>query len=224
MKCKNCNENDAVKYSKYSNGKFCGKKCARAFSTKEKRKEINEKVSKKLSKHLYKNLVCIICGSNFQNIHYYYRGTCSAECYRQLLSIKAKKRIVLDDTRKKLSTIAKQRNFGHTSKQAVYYKMKNGDVIYLHSSYEEKTANSLDENNIKWIRPKPLRYIGKDEKEHRYYPDFYLSDFDTYIDTKNDYLIKKDADKIKRVSDQNKVMVLIIDRNNLEWDNIRQRI
>lgn len=48
MKCKNCEENDAVKYSKYSNGNFCCRKCARAYSSKEKRKEINKKVSSKL--------------------------------------------------------------------------------------------------------------------------------------------------------------------------------
>jgi Zn finger protein HypA/HybF involved in hydrogenase expression len=47
-KCKYCEINDAIKYSKYSSGDFCSKKCANGFSTKEKRKEINEKVSKKL--------------------------------------------------------------------------------------------------------------------------------------------------------------------------------
>lgn len=48
-KCKCCNINDAIKYSKYSNGEFCSSKCARSFSTKEKRIEINKIVSKKLS-------------------------------------------------------------------------------------------------------------------------------------------------------------------------------
>ena len=48
-KCLNCNENDATKYSKYTNGKFCSSKCARSYSTKEKRKEINERVSEKLT-------------------------------------------------------------------------------------------------------------------------------------------------------------------------------
>jgi hypothetical protein len=47
-KCKCCNENDAIKYSKYSNGDFCSRKCARAFSSKEKRSEINKAVSLKL--------------------------------------------------------------------------------------------------------------------------------------------------------------------------------
>jgi hypothetical protein len=68
MKCKNCNENEAIKYSKYSNGEFCSRECARAYSTKEKRVEINEKVKlilqKKLPKHIrYYN--CDKCGENF---------------------------------------------------------------------------------------------------------------------------------------------------------------
>lgn len=49
MKCKCCNENEAVKYSKYSTGDFCSRKCARSYSTKNKRREINEKVSKTLT-------------------------------------------------------------------------------------------------------------------------------------------------------------------------------
>lgn len=48
MKCLNCNINDAIKYSKYSNGKFCSSKCARSYSTKNKRADINQKVSAKL--------------------------------------------------------------------------------------------------------------------------------------------------------------------------------
>ena len=48
MKCINCDNIEAVKYSKYSNGKFCSRKCARSFSSKDKREEISIKVSKKL--------------------------------------------------------------------------------------------------------------------------------------------------------------------------------
>lgn len=48
MKCKNCEKNDAIKYSKYSTGEFCCRKCAMTYSTKEKRVEINKKVSEKL--------------------------------------------------------------------------------------------------------------------------------------------------------------------------------
>jgi len=48
MKCKNCKQKNAVKYSKYTTGDFCSRECARAYSTKTKRIEINEKVSRKL--------------------------------------------------------------------------------------------------------------------------------------------------------------------------------
>lgn len=48
MKCKNCDKKEAIKYSKYSTGKFCCRECARAYSTKEKRTEISKTVSKLL--------------------------------------------------------------------------------------------------------------------------------------------------------------------------------
>lgn len=47
--CKNCQTNDAIKYSKYSSGEFCSLICARGYSTKSKRLEINKQVSEKLS-------------------------------------------------------------------------------------------------------------------------------------------------------------------------------
>jgi Zn finger protein HypA/HybF involved in hydrogenase expression len=48
-KCKNCESNDAIKYSKYTSGNFCSLKCSRAYSTKEKRPEINKILSEKLT-------------------------------------------------------------------------------------------------------------------------------------------------------------------------------
>ena len=65
-----------------------------------------------------------------------------------------------------------------------------------------------------------MRYIGNDDKEHRYYADFYLKDYDVYLDTKNDYLIQKDKDKIRRVEEQNKKTIMVLDRNHLEWSSV----
>ena len=52
MKCKNCKQKDATKYSKYTSGEFCSKECARAYSTKNKRKEkkFKKEVEKKIKK------------------------------------------------------------------------------------------------------------------------------------------------------------------------------
>jgi hypothetical protein len=43
------------------------------------------------------------------------------------------------------------------------------------------------------LNGKDLQYfIWKDNtgNEHRYYPDFYLPEYDVYLDSKNDYLIE----------------------------------
>lgn len=120
-------------------------------------------------------------------------------------------------TKKKLKNAAiKNKLGGHTSKHRINY---NG--VHLHSSFELKVAQELDKFCIKWIRPNPLNWIDESNVEHRYYPDFYLEDYDIYLDPKNDYLINKDEEKIKRVNEQNKVNVIVLDKNNLTWEKIR---
>lgn len=109
----------------------------------------------------------------------------------------------------------------HTSRTFEY----NG--IKLDSSYEVTFAQDLDKNNIKWERPKPLLY-KLNGVDHRYYPDFYLPEYDVYVDTKNDYLINRvnpkfgitDVEKINLVMEQNKVKIYILDKNNLMWSSL----
>lgn len=128
-----------------------------------------------------------------------------------------------EEFKKKQSIRAKERNLGgwYSSKRIDY----NG--ISMQSSYEVAVAKSLDENQIKWERPNPFQY-EMDGKQHRYYPDFYLPDYNVYLDPKNDFLINnpnprygiKDSDKIRLVEEQNNVRILILDKNNLDWKNI----
>ena len=142
---------------------------------------------------------------------------------RKKISEKGKGRKHTEETKKKLSELAKKRGFGgwHTSRSFDY----NG--IRLDSSYELRFAEDLDKNKIKWSRPKPLLYRLNGE-EHRYYPDFYLDDYDVYVDTKNDYLINHvnpkygitDVEKINLVSQQNNVKIYILDKDNLLWSSL----
>ncbi len=109
---------------------------------------------------------------------------------------------------------------------------RRNQIIYrdvkLGSSYEVLVAKELDKNNIKWIRPSYLLYKDNKEKEHRYYPDFYLPDYDVYLDPKNDYLLNNinknfgysDLQKIKWVEEQNKVKIVILNKDNLKWQFI----
>ena len=128
-----------------------------------------------------------------------------------------------EEWKQRASERAKKQDFGgwHTSRTFEY----NG--IKLDSSYEVTFAQDLDKNNIKWERPKPLLY-KLNEVEHRYYPDFYLPEYDVYVDTKNDYLINRvnpkfgitDVEKINLVMEQNKVKIYILDKNNLMWSSL----
>ena len=47
---------------------------------------------------------------------------------------------------------------------------------------------------------------------------------DVYLDPKNDYLIGKDSEKIKRVQEQNNITVLVLDRESLDWDSLKIRL
>lgn len=86
-----------------------------------------------------------------------------------------------------------------------------GTEVLLQSSYELTFSKLLDDNQIEWLRPTYLRYGNR-----KYFPDFYLPKFDLYLDTKNDYLIKLDADKIKSVTEENSVRLVVISKRLLD--------
>lgn len=95
--------------------------------------------------------------------------------------------------------------------------------IWLESTYEFKVASELDRNGIRWLRPKGIKY-QIDGVERTYFADFYLIDFDTFLDPKNDYLIEKDDNKIMNVQKQKLIKILILDKYCLTWECIKARL
>ena len=63
-------------------------------------------------------------------------------------------------------------------------------------TWELEVANKLYENNIKFTNIiKPIEYFWKESgKNHLYFPDFYLEDYDLYIEVKG-YERERDLDK-----------------------------
>lgn len=129
-----------------------------------------------------------------------------------------------EESKEKLRQVAIKRGFGGiTQSRWIKYKDKT-----LGSSYELKVAESLDENGIIWDTCKRINYIDPTGKVRSYTPDFYLKDFDVYLDPKNDFLIEKinpslgfsDIEKIKLVSEQNHINVIILNKNELSWNEI----
>ena len=104
-----------------------------------------------------------------------------------------------------------------------YSNMENYNGIWLESSYESIVARELDLNSIKWERPKSLKW-NDDGQIRRYMPDFYLPEYNVYLDPKNDFLIIKDKRKIDLTSQYNNVRIIILNKNELNWLSIKQKI
>lgn len=70
--------------------------------------------------------------------------------------------------------------------------------ILFDSSWEVTIAKLLDSLNISWIRPKDsLKWIDANGKTRKYFPDFYLEDFDVFLDPKNHIVVQRSKDKIE---------------------------
>ncbi len=129
------------------------------------------------------------------------------------------------ESKQHLSKIAKERGIGGKTYKKLYkYTMVCGKEIYMDSSYEIKVAEELDKNNIRWERSAPMKWIDASNQKHNYHADFYLLDYNIYLDPKNDYLIKKDKDKIHRASTQNNVTIIVLSKRELEWNVILDKI
>lgn len=113
-------------------------------------------------------------------------------------------------TKEQRSAYAKSQGFGGYRENAGRTKKFKvvdsfGKETVLQSTYELKCSRLLDELQIRWKRPTALKYDGRN-----YYADFYLVDADIYLDPKNSYKAKLDAEKIQKVVDQNLVRVYIL--------------
>ena len=89
------------------------------------------------------------------------------------------------------------------------YVRKDGTIVKLDSSWEEALAIQLDATDINWIRPGPIKWIDESGITHNYFPDFYLTDYDVYLDPKNPYAIKAQQAKLKCLTSQIKNLIII---------------
>jgi hypothetical protein len=87
--------------------------------------------------------------------------------------------------------------------------------VVLQSSFELKCSELLNQMNAKWIRPKALKY---DNRNH--FADFYLPDCDIWLDPKNDYKARLDAEKIQKVIEQNDVKLYVLLEHQLTAEYI----
>lgn len=220
QKCLNC-------FQENKNPKFCSKSCAAKFNNTNRKRteESKEKVRQKMilfynseaginlkkehkekslktriknntcyKKILEKEKTCNYCKESFlakRNNKDGWPTLCSNECYIKMKSYNAK-------------GIKRQEYNGNT----------------FDSGYEVKIAKWLDSNNIKWFKVyEPILWMDIKGKQHKYFPDFYLPDYNLYLDPKNPYCIKQQKEKLDCVSKMINLLYgepqLIIDKINL---------
>ncbi len=202
--CKECN--NPIDYNKRSINSFCDHSCSAKFNNKLRFKTIESK--KKTSESLkqfylhnenprekisgYCKLYEIICKNcnKFRLVGHRikYNKTCgNKDCIIQL-SVGV-------------------RNYQNGNKKLTWFynKFEDKDVL-LESSWEVQIAQYLVDSDIKWIRPKFIKWKDSFGKTRRYFPDFYLTDYNIYLDPKNPYCIKKDEEKLKEVQKEIKLI------------------
>lgn len=89
------------------------------------------------------------------------------------------------------------------------YTKKNGTIVKLDSSWEEALAKRLDAINIEWVRPNPIKWVDRTGIVRNYFPDFYLPDYDIFLDPKNPYAVKAQWEKLNCLTTQVKNLIII---------------
>jgi hypothetical protein len=169
------------------NPKFCNKSCAAKYNNKlrkprtlESRKKTSEKL-KGRSNIFAKNpdlhpewcgIFYHPCKNCYKTISNPKRLTCSIECR--------------DSIRSKNGTLKKRLEY-------------NGQ--WFQSSWEIKIAIFLDTNQIRWTQPhKRLRWYDSNlQKNRTYLPDFFLIDYQQYLDVKNPIKQLQDSKKLDQL-------------------------
>lgn len=128
-----------------------------------------------------------------------------------------------DSGKKAIETRRIRGNLSHTQETrqimkekalaSTHRRLKKGTVMYkgilLDSSWEVALAERLDELSINWYRPDPLPWIDKNHLQHNYFPDFYLPEYDLYLDPKNPQAVIAQKEKLEQLLTQyNNIVIL----------------
>lgn len=88
------------------------------------------------------------------------------------------------------------------------YTDKRGRTFNFDSKWEDALAERLDELDLNWTRPDPIKWVDGKGKTRNYFPDFYLPDYDLYLDPKNTYCMNQQEEKIRIISSMVRLIIL----------------
>lgn len=114
-----------------------------------------------------------------------------------------------EETKKNMSIGSLKSKHRRLMRHTVSYTTVDGSSILMDSSWEVELAKRLDFLKIKWIRPDPIPWTDLSGKIHNYFSDFYLIDYDLYVDPKNKAAYANQIEKINYINkNYNNVVIL----------------
>lgn len=185
----------------FDRGKYrknCSRSCANG---RVHSKEWNEKirtslVGKQIAERL--TVLCVICGDPIIQIGVSKPRTCSRKCAAKLAGQTQSSRY-----RGSGKLGGYRRGSGRWKGQ--YYKDS-----WMDSSWEVEFAKRLDQLNIVWTRHvETFSYVHSSGMQRRYFPDFFLPDFNLFIEIKG--MIDENVEpKLQAVRDANRMIIILM--------------
>lgn len=228
MICENC-KNDHN--GEYTTGRFCSMKCSKSFATKFDIKkniiinckkcnieiEVDKRSPKKgtlcfgckskpNSKLVIKNMfysTCYICNEKFIGKRKY----CSSEC-RKIFFQSEEYCLLLKKPKGDSSKMGGIREGGGRSKSIEYFSPIAGKIRL--NKDEIEVAKLFDKLELNWKRNWDyFKYIDLYGTERKFYPDFYLIDYNLYVEYKG-WIVEKMIHKMNDAIARNDFKLLII--------------
>jgi hypothetical protein len=96
-----------------------------------------------------------------------------------------------EESKEKISKKALESKHRRLRKNSINYR-----GILLDSNWELELAKRLDSIGIEWTRPEPLKWTDKNGISRNYFPDFYLPEYNLFLDPKNPEAMRRQSSKI----------------------------
>lgn len=221
--CAVCKSKFEYRRRRKSQDKLCSKYCRIIFlkiQNDKNRKLINERIRIKLKgrRWLLKGKKCKQCLVEFCNLK-----TESDYCGEECRKAKMNSIFTSEEHRIKMSKSLKGKTGGlrdgggHT--RVYNYVNKMGENMKLNKS-EIELAKCLDNLDLNWKRNKlGFGYVDLKGRYRKYYPDFYIKNFDIYLEYKG-FLTEDMNHKMKDSVDRNKFNLLIVYSNDKRYRNL----
>lgn len=118
------------------------------------------------------------------------------------------------ETKDKISKSRIEYLESHNNYGLTWFEVSNGNkIIKVQGTWELKVAEWLNECGIKWDRLS-IKY----RKNRRYTPDFYLPDYNIYIEVKG-WMKDRDVYKMYSVLDENDIDIRLIESKEIKMLN-----